>query len=212
MLVDAAGFEGLGVGFGRVRWRPAGNFAFRLALSFGRSSLFAGEVSPRSFRQQSGLPLLLYQFANAALGALLDVNGRCDQLGILLLQGVHLHGDSLVQHRLDLINAKTFGEGVARRDGGRGKEKTLGANDPKGKRAPRATDKIGAFVGVSGRTVEKIAAVVAAAERDPEKYGKFVEHMDERPGRVDYVYKKVKNAEKQEAYRERAEQGGKVAR
>jgi hypothetical protein len=61
----------------------------------------------------------------------------------------------------------------------RGKKKNLGANGTKVKRAPRAADKIGAFVGVSGRTVEKIAAVLAAAERDPEKYGQFVQHMDE---------------------------------
>jgi hypothetical protein len=31
----------------------------------------------------------------------------------------------------------------------------------------RTRDKIGAFAGVSGRTVEKIAAVVDAAEREP---------------------------------------------
>ena len=44
-------------------------------------------------------------------------------------------------------------------------------------------DKIGAFAGISGRTVEKIAAVVAAAEAEPEKFGKLLEDMD-RTGRV----------------------------
>ena len=39
----------------------------------------------------------------------------------------------------------------------------------------RARDKIGAFAGVSGRTVEKIAAVVAAAEAEPEKYARLAE-------------------------------------
>ena len=34
-----------------------------------------------------------------------------------------------------------------------------------------STEKIGAFAGVSGRTVEKIAAVVAAAEAEPDNYG-----------------------------------------
>ena len=36
--------------------------------------------------------------------------------------------------------------------------------------AGKTADKIGAFAGISGRTVEKIAAVVAAAEAEPEKY------------------------------------------
>src|SRR2546428_8697036 len=34
----------------------------------------------------------------------------------------------------------------------------------------KSRDKIGAFAGVSGRTVDKIAAVVAAAHREPENY------------------------------------------
>jgi hypothetical protein len=36
-------------------------------------------------------------------------------------------------------------------------------------------DKIGSFAGVSGRTVEKIAQVVKAAEEKPEKFGHLVE-------------------------------------
>ena len=39
----------------------------------------------------------------------------------------------------------------------------------------KASDKIGAFAGVSGRTVEKIAAVVDAAKAEPEKFGKLLE-------------------------------------
>jgi N6-adenosine-specific RNA methylase IME4 len=42
----------------------------------------------------------------------------------------------------------------------------------------RARDKLGAFAGVSGRTVQKIAAVVAAAEAQPEKFGHLVANMD----------------------------------
>jgi hypothetical protein len=38
----------------------------------------------------------------------------------------------------------------------------------------RARDKLGAFAGVSGRSVEKIAKVVEAAERDPEKFAPLV--------------------------------------
>jgi len=54
----------------------------------------------------------------------------------------------------------------------------------------RATDKIGVFAGVSGRTVEKIAAVVAAAEADPEQFGRLVEDMD-RTGRVDGPHRRL---------------------
>lgn len=44
--------------------------------------------------------------------------------------------------------------------------------------AGKTRDKIGAALGVSGRGVEKIAAVVAAADAEPERYGKLVEEMD----------------------------------
>jgi N6-adenosine-specific RNA methylase IME4 len=52
-------------------------------------------------------------------------------------------------------------------------------------------DRIGALVNVSGKTIEKIAAVVAAAEAEPEKFGKLVEYMDES-GSVDRAYKRLK--------------------
>jgi N6-adenosine-specific RNA methylase IME4 len=64
----------------------------------------------------------------------------------------------------------------------------------------RATDKIGVFAGVSGRTVEKIAAVVAAAEADPEKFGRLVEDMD-RTGRVDGPHRRLKVMRQAEAIR-----------
>jgi ParB-like nuclease domain len=56
----------------------------------------------------------------------------------------------------------------------------------------RTRDKLGVFAGVSGRTVEKIAAVVAAAEAEPEKYGRLAEAMDRR-GRVDGPYRRLLN-------------------
>ena len=62
----------------------------------------------------------------------------------------------------------------------------------------RATDRIGEFAGVSGRTVEKIARVVEAAESNPEKFGKLKEDMD-RTGRVNGPYKRLRIAEKAEA-------------
>ena len=61
----------------------------------------------------------------------------------------------------------------------------------------RATDKIGAFAGVSGRTVEKIAAVCEAAEEHPDKYSHLVEEMD-RTGKVTGAYRKLKQAGDQE--------------
>jgi MT-A70 len=64
----------------------------------------------------------------------------------------------------------------------------------------RTRDKFGAFAGVSGRTVEKIAAVVAAAEAEPEKYGKLAEAMDHR-GRVDGPYRRLLNMRSAEQIR-----------
>jgi ParB/RepB/Spo0J family partition protein len=42
----------------------------------------------------------------------------------------------------------------------------------------KASDKIGAFAGVSGRTIEKIAQVVAVAEAEPERFGHLPDEMD----------------------------------
>ena len=64
--------------------------------------------------------------------------------------------------------------------------------------AGKTRDKVGAFAGVSGKTVEKIAKVVEAAEREPEKYAPLVAEMD-RTGRVDGAYKKLTTAQKAEA-------------
>jgi ParB/RepB/Spo0J family partition protein len=66
--------------------------------------------------------------------------------------------------------------------------------------AGRVRDKIGAFAGVSGRTVEKIAAVVEAAEAEPERFGKLKEDMD-RTGLVDGPFKRLKVARQAEAIR-----------
>ena len=56
----------------------------------------------------------------------------------------------------------------------------------------RTRDRLGAFAGVSGRTVEKIAAVVAAAEAEPEQFGKLVEDMDKR-GKVNGPHRRLVN-------------------
>jgi hypothetical protein len=64
--------------------------------------------------------------------------------------------------------------------------------------AVRARDRVGAIAGVSGRTVEKMVAVAAAAEAEPEKYGKLLADMD-RTGRADGPYKRLKNMQQAEA-------------
>ena len=64
----------------------------------------------------------------------------------------------------------------------------------------KTRDKIGAFAGVSGRTLEKIAAVGAAAEAEPEKYGHLLETMD-KTGRANGPYRRLKNAQQAEAIR-----------
>lgn len=57
----------------------------------------------------------------------------------------------------------------------------------------RTVDKVGSFAGVSGRTVEKIKAVVEAAEENPEKFGHLVDEMD-RTGKVNGAHRKLKQA------------------
>jgi len=57
--------------------------------------------------------------------------------------------------------------------------------------AGETRDKIGAFAGVSGKQVEKIAAVVEAAEAEPERFGKLLADMD-RTGRVNGPFKRLK--------------------
>jgi N6-adenosine-specific RNA methylase IME4 len=57
----------------------------------------------------------------------------------------------------------------------------------------RASDKIGAFAGVSGRTIEKIARVVEAAEAEPERFGHLIEELDRHRG-VDRAYRALSRA------------------
>ena len=64
----------------------------------------------------------------------------------------------------------------------------------------KTRDKIGAVAGVSGRTLEKIVAVVAAAEAEPEKFGKLQEVMD-RTGRVNGVHRRLRMMQQAENIR-----------
>jgi ParB-like chromosome segregation protein Spo0J len=63
--------------------------------------------------------------------------------------------------------------------------------------AGKTRDKVGAFAGVSGRTVEKIGKVMEAAEREPEKFAPLVAEMD-RTGKVNGAYRKLRQAEDEE--------------
>jgi N6-adenosine-specific RNA methylase IME4 len=69
----------------------------------------------------------------------------------------------------------------------------LPENFGKGRHERETSAKIGAFAGISGRQVEKIAAVVAAGEAEPGKYGRLVADMD-RTGLVNGPYKRLKVA------------------
>lgn len=68
----------------------------------------------------------------------------------------------------------------------------VGENFANGERGKTA-DIIGRCVGVSGRTLQKIEAVVAAAEAEPEKYGILRERMDET-GKVSRAYRQLQVA------------------
>lgn len=54
----------------------------------------------------------------------------------------------------------------------------------------KSRDRIGAFAGVSGRTVEKIAKIADAARKEPHKFKPLLEEMD-RTGRVDGPFRKL---------------------
>ena len=82
---------------------------------------------------------------------------------------------------------------------GRGAKRSGGGKFPPALKG-KVRDKIGAFAGVSGRTVEKIAAIVDAADVEPAKFGKFLADMD-RTGRVNGAYRRLKNAQQAEALR-----------
>src|SRR5262249_6060856 len=55
----------------------------------------------------------------------------------------------------------------------------------------RVRDKIAGFAGISGRTLEKIQAVVEAAEQQPRRFGPLIADMD-RHGRIDVIYRKLR--------------------
>jgi N6-adenosine-specific RNA methylase IME4 len=59
-------------------------------------------------------------------------------------------------------------------------------------------DKVGAALGMSGRTYEKAKAVVEAAQEDPDGYGDLAEEMDQT-GKVDAAHQKLKGRRQRKA-------------
>lgn len=64
----------------------------------------------------------------------------------------------------------------------------------------QSRDKAAAGTGKSGRTLDKAAEIVAAAEAEPDKFGKLKDDMD-RTGRVDGPYKRLKVTKQAEQIR-----------
>jgi ParB family chromosome partitioning protein len=56
----------------------------------------------------------------------------------------------------------------------------------------KTRDKLAAHVGMSSFTLRRAEEVVAAAEKEPEKYGDLLQEMDSRHGSVNGVYRKLK--------------------
>lgn len=72
-------------------------------------------------------------------------------------------------------------------------------NSPNGENG-KAADKLGAFVGKDRKTIEKMEAVVAAAEAEPEKYAELVVKMD-KSGKVSAPYKRLQVMKQSEEIR-----------
>ena len=75
-----------------------------------------------------------------------------------------------------------------------------GATSEKDFSEVRATAIVGKLYGESHKQVEKRHAVVAAAEAEPERFGKLLADMD-RTGRVNGVFRRLKIARQAEAIR-----------
>ncbi len=125
---------------------------------------------------------------------------RLHHLRAELLQAQSRHSDAAEASLRTAVD-------IARAQGARGWELRAATSLARGKvgklstpsDAGKVRDRIGAFAGLSGRTVDKITQVVEAAEREPEKYGPLLKEMD-RTGKVDGAYRKFQQ-KKDEAKR-----------
>jgi len=73
----------------------------------------------------------------------------------------------------------------------------------------QSRDKIAKATGKKARTLAKAEAVIAAAEADPEKFGKLVRDMDES-GNVDRAFKQVNIVQARADYEARADHGANI--
>src|SRR6516162_5341540 len=64
----------------------------------------------------------------------------------------------------------------------------------------RAADKVAKATGMARRTLEKAEAIVAAAEAEPERFGKLLEDMD-HTGRANGPYRRLRNMQQAELIR-----------
>jgi hypothetical protein len=78
----------------------------------------------------------------------------------------------------------------------------------------RTADRVGAAVGLSGKTYRKVKTVLDAAEKQPKKFGPLTAEMD-RTGKVDGAFKKLraaKAAEKEAAKTEKQREQDRIKR
>lgn len=74
--------------------------------------------------------------------------------------------------------------------GGRGHKK-LGANFAPSLEGSKTRDQIASYVGVSGRHLDKVTAIVEMAEKQPDKFKPVVEKIDRGKLSVDHAYQMV---------------------
>jgi ParB family chromosome partitioning protein len=79
---------------------------------------------------------------------------------------------------------------------------TLGKVSP-GSDKGKSSDRIGAFAGVSGRQVEKIAIVSEAARANPDRWGHLPDEMDQT-GKVNAAYAQVRRHQRHDEIHEAA--------
>ncbi len=131
------------------------------------------------------------------------VQGLDDALGLLLAErdenecrkGFTLSESVAMGETLEEVEK----EEAKKRQGRPGQERCgkLPQQEPVGK----TRDKVGAALGMSGRTYEKAKAVVEAAEADPEKFAPIVEEMD-RTGKVNGAYRQAQEIRRRELLEE----------
>jgi len=59
----------------------------------------------------------------------------------------------------------------------------------------RTRDILGSYVGVSGKTLRKAEKIVEAAEKQPEKFGKLLEKVDENKTSISHAYTEIRRNE-----------------